>query len=131
MIITKVEERPVIIEDGKVNFCGVILSDDEMLKRKYFELIKLKQVSLGKYYSAYVIDELEMYCKNHIHAYEHFFFMLEVITELVIRRGAIIEISALIHYMMKDIDAFKMRYYASKSLTLLISEIYTECEMIL
>lgn len=131
MIITTFAERAVVIEDGKVYFNGTILTDEEMLRIKCFELIKLKQVSLGNYYSAYVIDELETYGKNHIQALEHFYFMLEVITEIVIRRDSVMDANSLIDYMMKDIKSFKKRYENARSITQLISEIYADCEMIL
>jgi len=131
MLVTTFAERAVVIEEGKVISSGKVLTDEEMLRLKCFDLIKLRHVSTGNYYTAYVIDELEMYLRDHVHAYEHFFFMLEVITEILIRRDAIISINTLIEYMMRDIKSFKERYENARSITQLISEIYLDCEMII
>lgn len=110
---------------------GERLTDKDLVQRRNFDLLKLKYVFRGDYYKAYAIDELEIYLKDNTPGLEYFFFMLEVITEIIIKRDATFNVPAFIAYMMRDIKTFKKDYENSKSISSFISEISADMEIIL
>ena len=120
-----------VFEGNETYHVGEKLTDEEMVNRRNFDLLKLKYVFRGYYYKAYVIDELESYLKHNTTGIEYFFFMLEAITEIIIKRDATFNVPTFIAYMMRDIKTFKYEYENAKSISSFISEILSEMEIIL
>ena len=103
-----------------------MITEDELIYLRAFDVLILKYVSQGCLFSAYAIDELVSYMKVNSHVYEHFAFLLEVITEVVIRRDTVLDLPLFIKYMMKDINEFKRNYHGAEKLHTFIYYIATE-----
>lgn len=126
MLVTTMNGKMVILHEGNAFLDERKLTDDELIYLREFEILKLKYVTKGDYFSAYAIDELVSCMNENSHVYEHFAFLLGAITEIVIRREAVLDLPLFIKYMMKDIKEFKRNFNGAVKLHTLICEITTE-----
>lgn len=131
MLAIETKGRRTIFVDDETYHYGEILTDKDMVDRKRLDLLKFKYVSKGDFFTAYIIDEIEQHLKRHEDDYEYFFFMLDVISEITIKRDVIVKVATLIEYITKDIESFKHDYEKAESISSFLSAVMADIEMIL
>jgi len=131
MYCVEINKVRMVFNGNETYYAGEKLSDQDMVNRNNVMLLKLKNISNGNYFTAYIIDEIEQYLKGNEQDYEHFFFILEVVSEITDKKNVTLNVPLLIEYMMKDIESFKNAYEEAESISSFLSEVMVDVEMFL
>lgn len=109
-----------------------ILGDKKMdikslIDMREYKMAKLAFVSMGNYFMAYVVDEIEMLAITNSEIHENANFLIETLEYLLIKKSCNFDVPSLINYMMQDISKFK-RDFQTKTMVQLICMIALEMD---